>query len=216
MSILIGYIALNIAFVFYLIHYLPQLFHNQSKKSLTQISLHFHGLLALCYLCDLSYAFGFAMPWQYCLVSIIGTLCLGIQHWQLAKLYHAKKAYHYYSAILLFLLLIVLYGLINPLNSLFYLLMGYASQFLALSFFIPQIIKNHQFKKVLALSMYYLVFELICYGCDFIAAFTLNWPTPSKIGVIFNLGCIFILLSQCFTNKKGPKMIKTYQQEFNN
>ena len=81
--VLFGSVSLNISFILYLIHYLPQLIHNQRDGQIKQLSLSFHYLLLLCYLADLNYGFGLNLPWQYRLVSAFGLACLLIQHYQL-------------------------------------------------------------------------------------------------------------------------------------
>ena len=205
----IGNTALNIAFILYLIHYFPQLIHNQKNEKLKNLSLHFHGFLAACYLSDLSYGFGLAMPWQYRLVSIIGSICLMIQHIQLRKIHANTRCYKGYTVSLSVMVLVVFYGITCQLSHSFYISMGYISQISAATFFIPQIIKNQKNHISNALSITYLLLDLCCYFCDIIAAFSLNWPTPSKIGALINLMAISILLAQRLTFKKNSPIFLT-------
>lgn len=192
----IGAIALNAAFVLYLIHYLPQLHHNRKKKQLQTISLHFHGLLGICYLSDLSYGMGMHLPWQYCTVSFIGTLCLAVQHQQLSALHRDNRIFHIYTWVFAAIFsLFILENALSP-SPFFFLAMGYLAHTTALLFLLPVIIRNAKQKHARALSDGYLYLNSLCYLCNLIAALSLNWPFPSKIGASFGLGCLIILLLQ--------------------
>lgn len=83
----IGNAVLNLAFILYLIHYFPQLLTNRKNSNLEHLSLHFHGMLSVCYFSDLAYGLGMNMPWQYRCVSMIGSACLLIQHGQLLNIH---------------------------------------------------------------------------------------------------------------------------------
>lgn len=197
MNEIIGKIALNIAFVLYLIHYWPQLWHNQNKAKIQQLSLSFHFLLSVCYLADLSYGFGMHMPWQYRFVSAVGLLCLTIQHWQVWRFYNHShfilKVYHFS---LLFFALVSALSIFCNLPENVYITMGFLAQTSALCYMLPQIVKNYHHRQHHALNLSYLSFNWICFFCDCIAAFALQWPMPSKFGAVFGFCCISILLAQ--------------------
>ena len=198
MSERIGVIALNLAFALYLVHYIPQLCHNRRKEKLRYVSLHFHGLLGISYLCDLSYGVGMRLPWQYCTVSIIGSICLGIQHWQLKALHQHGKTFQIYTWIFSAILIIFVAENSLPSQQIVFLGMGYLAQASALLFLLPVIVRNIKQKKANALSMGYLGLNSLCYLSNLIAALSLNWPLPSRIGTCFGLTCLCILLVQRF------------------
>ncbi len=199
----IGQICLNIALVLYLIHFLPQLMHNRCVNYRAQISLHFHGLLSIAYLSDLTFAFGMNMPWQYCLVSSTGVLCLLIQHFQLKKEAQQKTLFLSYQIIISLFLLLFFATLLLKLPSSFFLLMGYVTQAAIWTYTLPQIRKNYISKQGRGLNNLYLGMNLACYGLDVVASMALNWPLPAKLGALFGLGCATILMSQMrFYNKQ--------------
>jgi len=192
----IGQIALNIATILYLIHYLPQLVHNRKAENRAQLNLHFHGLLSIAYLSDLIFAFGMNMPWQYCLVSVVGALCLVAQHLQLKKMYLQEKEFLVYQLIIAFFVLIFFASLYLKLPKPFFLIMGYICQAAIWFYTLPQIWHNYVNKHGLGLNNLYLGMNWSCYLLDVIAAMALNWPMPAKIGAFFGLTCSTFLIYQ--------------------
>lgn len=207
MSDVIGSVALNCAFILYLIHYFPQLIHNTRKEKLQRVSLHFHGLLGLSYLTDLSYGFGLQLPWQYRLVSIIGVVCISIQHWQLMKVHAKTSLFQGYSVLLGSLFLLFFITLLFTVDNAWFLGMGYISQGTALVFMLPVIVNNWKKQNAQSLSLGYLGLNTLCYTSTFTAAVCLHWPLPSKLGTLFGLACLFILMSQTFWYKHSNHSI---------
>ncbi|MCC5792609.1 MAG: PQ-loop repeat-containing protein [Legionellaceae bacterium] len=196
MATLIGQTALNIAIVLYLIHYLPQLVHNMHAEKLRAVNVHFHGLLSISYLADLSYGFGLQLPWQYRLVSLTGTICLLIQHRQLQNIHAQAPVFRRYGLLLVAGLFLFCVSWVRPLSHPYYVLMGYLAQAGALLYLLPALHQNWRTKDVRGLSPNYLALNGLCYTCSLIAAFALDWPTPSKLGSSFGLCCLTILLVQ--------------------
>jgi uncharacterized protein with PQ loop repeat len=208
----LGQISLNIAFVLYLINYFPQLLKNRHSENLSQLSINFHKLLLLTYLSDLIYGLGVRMPWQYCCVSIIGSLCLLYQHYQLSRLYQHLRIFRYVTVMMLsaFLMGVFLLYFLSPISKLF-LVIGYFSQFCSILFFLPQIVKNIQLKSARSLSLSYITMGLISVLCDNIAAWCLLWPMPNKMGSAIQLLFFTAILMQCvyyfpfrFRNEGAP------------
>ncbi len=196
MSDMLGAFALNLAFILYLIHYFPQLIHNTQNAKLQQVSLHFHGLLGISYLTDLCYGIGMQLPWQYRTVSLIGTICLGIQHCQLMKLHRQAWIFQGYTLLLAVILITFCINTFNDSSTHFFLLMGYVSQITSLIFLLPVIVRNFSQKKAQSLSISYLGLNWLCYGCTLTAAYCLHWPLPSKLGTLFGLLCLSTLMIQ--------------------
>ena len=204
MSTLIAKITLNLSMILYLIHYIPQLWHNQKAQQLSGLSSYFHGLLFLGGLTDLIYGFGLSMPWQYKLVSFSSVSCLFIQHCQLKKIISRI----HFIKITLVLVCIFFAGIslffINEKNKLPFELFGYLSQACAITCTFPQIIKNMLSLSAMSLSLFYLILDLICSVCDNISAAILAWPLPSKLGALFSvLTCVFLIYQRIkVTSKK--------------
>jgi len=196
----IGHYTLNISMILYLVMYFPQLMHNK-KGRLVDLSLHFHNLLIFYYITDLIYGFGLLMPWQYRLVSIVGLICLIIQHIQLRRI-HRKNRYFVYSTCAL--CLFGVFGFISILHLFprnFFIDLGYASQVVALFYRFPQIYKNIGSMAALSLSMGYLMLTFFCAMCDNVSAWFLHWPAPSKLGAIISILLSGILIVQWFLSK---------------
>ena len=203
----IGLISLNISTLFYLSQYWPQLLHNREKAHLENMSLLFHGLLFFTYFTDLIYAMGMNMPWQYQLVSSIGSLCLLIQHRQLANLYKNNKLFVRLNLILFMMaLLLIIIGFwayyINKLNP-FYITLETLSQIGALIYILPQFFKNYQRQNTEALSPLYLFAMLITSLCDATAAWTLNFPWPNQFGALIRIGLVMCLIVQTYVYQKS-------------
>lgn len=193
---MIGSISLNASFILYLIHYLPQLIHNQRHDQLANMSLGFHVLLTLGYFTDLNYGFGVGMPWQYRVVSEVGLSCLIFQHCQLTKLYWSQRFFRLISYLFAGLSILSFAAIIFSFSTSYYLFMGYLAQFLAIVFVVPQIIKNYRSESAMALSLSFLCLDWLCYVCDNVSAWALTWPLPSKLGSSIGLLLITLLLVQ--------------------
>jgi uncharacterized protein with PQ loop repeat len=205
MSHFVGQLALNVAFILYLLHYLPQLHHNRDRLNLQSVSLHFHGLLLISYLCDLGYGFGMGLPWQYVTISSMGTLCLLIQHVQLFFIHKTNRTYQLYTVIGFSLSVLVVLELLYSQSRMAFLTLGSISQASAIVFLIPAIIDNARRKESKSLHIGYLSMNLSCYASNFIAAYALNWPLPSQIGTLFGVLCVSILIAQYnFYRKHSP------------
>src|SRR3989338_11149191 len=81
----IGEITLSLSTLIYFFWFLPQIYLNFKRKNTDGLSLWMHGLLLLGYSADLLYGFGRHMQWQYRLVTIVGLICLFVQHIQFGK-----------------------------------------------------------------------------------------------------------------------------------
>ena len=95
MQQLIGNIALNISFAIYLVLYLPQVIYNFRRRSTAGLSFLMHIILIIGYIADMMYGFGRHMQLQYRLVSIIGLVCLSVQHIQIG--YYEKFSANFNS-----------------------------------------------------------------------------------------------------------------------
>ena len=192
----IGNIALNISVGTYLFYFLPQLLHNKNKNNTKNLSWGLH-IIYICGMClDLIYGFGNHLAIQYRLVTIVGLICLMIQHLQLChnktnnKLATILAAFLYSTAILVV-------SLNLKLTSSTYNTIGLLSQFCWWSAFIPQIIKNYQLKNGSALATTFIALTLSCSVLDLIAAISLGWPYPS----IISPPIMIILHSTCWLQK---------------
>jgi len=209
MSDTIGNIALNMAFILYLVHYFPQLLTNRKVDNLEHLSLHFHGMLSICYLGDLIYGFGMGMPWQYRCVSTMGSCCLLIQHWQLHKIHHLNPLYQKYSVALLVMLLLFLYELLFEGSQSVYLTVGYLSHLAGIGYLIPVLFNNWVNKLTHALNWKYVSMNWLCYFLNCISAYCLQWPMPSKIGLAFGLFCLTSLLCQGLLYRSSTELAKS-------
>ena len=196
MSILVGNIALNIALSCYLIHYLPQLWHNRNKLYLQKLNLHFHGILCISYLCDLIYGLGVGMPWQYLSVSILGIVFLSIQTGQLMSLHRNNPVFAAYNGLSLLVLMFFFILMVWPADKNFYIMVGFVEESTAVIFLIPAIYSNWRQKNAQALSIKYLCVNFSYYGFNAIAAHNLDWPLPTKLGTVCGATCLACLILQ--------------------
>jgi len=192
----IGELTLDISTIIYLFSYIPQLIHNRHQKNLNELSLYFHDLLLFSFLTDIIYGLGMKMPWQYILVSLVGTVSLLIQHIQLFRLNKSRRLIVNSS---LFLLLVLYAGILlimNQPNRSLFILVGYASEGAGVIYCLPQILKNIDSRAAIALSGFYLGLEMASTLCDNVSAWFLSWPLPSKLGACFSLIVLLVLISQ--------------------
>ena len=152
-SHLIGEITLSISSFVYFIWFLPQLWLNFKRKNTDGLSLWMHGLLLLGYSADLLYGFGRDMQWQYRMVTIVGLICLFVQHIQFARFGMHSRAIKINFIFLTVLVLIVFsYAILNVMflhhGKKYYDAAGFISDVCWMTFLFPQIIKNFKFSNI--------------------------------------------------------------------
>jgi uncharacterized protein with PQ loop repeat len=182
----IGEITLSISTIIYIIWFLPQIWENFQRKSTEGLSLWMHGLLLLGYTIDLMYGFGRHMQWQYRLVTIVGLICLLIQHFQFARYNLKSKASYWNFMVLSGLVVIVLvYSILNITvfhhGKWYYDMTGYIESGCYFSYMFPQIIKNYREKSTEGLSRLFVAFAILLSVFDFTSALTLHWDLPSLL-----------------------------------
>ena len=183
----IGQISLNISFALYLIYLLPQLLHNYRHKQIKNLSLLMHSVLSFAYVLDLIYAFGRQMPWQYKCVSIIGLICLSIQHIQF---YHQQRQdktflfkYFFLSTALTLLLAVGWLLLFNHmLEAKSLILINTISQLAWMSYALPQIIINLKLKSTSGISLHFVIMACLINLCDTVSAWMLLWDWSLRVG----------------------------------
>lgn len=179
-SNLVGQGALFVSLICYLFYFFPQLIYNQRQKNARNISWGLH----LLYLCgmnmDLIYGFGSNLAWQYKLVTIIGLVCLSIQHMQLCKNKPNPVTFSI-VALIIFALGVIPTIASTKIPASDLNIIGMISQICWWSAFVPQIIKNYQIKSGDALAYSFILLTLSCSILDLVAATCLNWPYPSLI-----------------------------------
>ena len=74
--------------------------------------------------------------------------------------------------------------------------MGYVCQAAIWTYTLPQIWQNQQLRQARGLNRYYLSMTWFCYLLDVIAATTLDWPIPAKMGAFYGLACTTVLFYQ--------------------
>lgn len=198
MQQLLGQFFLNISFGLYLVLYLPQLFYNATEKPFKNMSLVMYLMSLQAYSCDLFYALGRGMPWQYLSVSAIGICYLFI--WQTQWFFYNRKHQPQLNIpLMLSGLIIILWS-----SILWYLhpkalwqihLQAWVSRIFFILHFLPQIVKYHRNDiRRNAISPYYLYLSLSLSLCDFLAAACLKWDTVIQMGSIVS----FVLKSYLY------------------
>jgi uncharacterized protein with PQ loop repeat len=185
-------ITINLSFILYLIFYLPQILHNQRRDNIQHLSINMHALLYCGYIADLMYGFAMHYPWQYKTVSLVGSICLSIQHYQILK-------YHKFSnlplKLLSFCIIILITGRYYKLVNVIWL--GSLAHLCFVSYMLPQIIKNYQNKAhTRSTNKFYLILSMIISILDTISAYLLNWALPNKIAAPVSLSLKLILFKQ--------------------
>lgn len=182
----IGEISLSVSTIIYIIWFLPQILENFQHKSTEGLSLWMHGLLLLGYTIDLMYGFGRHMQWQYRLVTVVGLICLLIQHIQFA-LYNLKSKAAYWNFVVLsgLVVSVLVYAILNITvfhhGKWYYDMTGYIESVCYFSYVIPQIIKNFRLKSTEGLSRLFVAFSILLGFLDFTSALTLHWDLPSLL-----------------------------------
>lgn len=196
MSTLIGHWALNISFAIYLVLYVPQVLFNRRRHSTRGLSFLMHALLVLAYLADLMYGFGRHMPLQYRLVDVIGLCCLCVQHIQFGYYEGLTRSYLAITSVLLLLAGFAIYSIWHALPAHVYVHAGVVAWAVGVFYTLPQIWHNHRFANAMGVSMVFIVFDILSSACDSIAAWTLHWDYPSRIGSPMELVLGMVLLAQ--------------------
>ncbi len=203
----LGQITLNVSLFLYLFYLLPQIFHNFKLQSTKSLSFLMHFILYFAYIADLLYGFGTGMQWQYKTITIIGIICLTIQHFQFYKyrlLENPKEKgfslkFYSASAFLYLTFLMVIFLLTSESkNSFYFIFAGAVSQIGWLCYTVPQIVKNFLLKTTQGLSRHFVILAIMVAVCDSISAWTLNWPWPSKLGSPVALILKLFLFGQFF------------------
>ena len=206
MITLIGNVCLNIAFVLYILVYLPQIIHNHQSNHIANLSLKMHFIFYIAYLLDLFYGFSCHLQWQYRMVSVIGVTLLTVQHLQITHHYWTDSQQKWFNLLfLLFAGISVLYfytmahGVYSDKTT---LLIGYISRLGFLMYTLPQITKNRRLQSTVAISISFIYLNLTLSVLDLIAAWCLNWGWPNKLGSPFMVCLMVIMLLQ--TRKYRP------------
>lgn len=186
-AVAIGNLSLNIAFVIYLVIYLPQIKHNQKPEHLAELSLGLHFIIITSFILDLAYSLLKPLPWQYQTVSIVALILLSIQHLQLtllAKAQSNKKLALLQITGALFLLSLGLFYLcfeaLKP--AILTLTIGTISRLGFLLYMLPQIYQNMKLQSADALSTTFLNLSILLTTLDMISAWCLDWGLPNQIG----------------------------------
>ncbi|MFN5539412.1 MAG: PQ-loop repeat-containing protein [Candidatus Melainabacteria bacterium] len=208
----IGNISLNISLIVYLTFLIPQIINNIQAKNIQGLSLGFHFILFAAFICDLLYGFGEQMQWQYKAVTIVGLICLSVQHYQIyvhKELDFKSKQIYWLLSIVFFCFLSLGFFFIQNfhLNKSWILAFGTVSQAGWITYAIPQIFKNYQLKSTLGISIYFVTLSTIAVTCDIVSAWSLNWGLPNKIGAPISLFIKLILLSQFFLYRQSKRPI---------
>lgn len=209
MITLIGTICLNIAFVLYLLVYLPQIIHNRHSKYIANLSLNMHFILYIGYILDLFYGFSSHLQWQYRAVSMVGLTLLTVQHLQITHYFWTNRNQVIVNVNLLFLFssgMSIFYFFVvedSVCSEQTTLLIGYMSRICFLLYTLPQIIKNKTLKSANAISIQFIYLNLTLAVLDLIAAWCLNWGWPNKLGSPIMVCLMLIMLLQM--KKYAPK-----------
>lgn len=200
----LGEISLTFSTIIYILWLFPQLQLNFQRKSTQGLSFWLHTLLFIGYGTDLIYGFGFHMEWQYRLVTIVGLLCLLVQHVQFGYYgdKRSRKQIHYrFMTIVLisFLLFSIYVAFFTVHSSAVSNVAGMISNISFFSYVFPQIIKNYYQSSVEGLSFLFVFFTIILGVCDMTSAMALHWSWPSFVGPFLGLSTKMVLLLQIFT-----------------
>ncbi|HBB52860.1 MAG TPA: hypothetical protein DCZ80_03050 [Legionellales bacterium] len=197
---LFGHAFLNLAFILYLVLYLPQIYHNAKYQAFHRMSFLMHMMLLQAYSCDLFYGISKHMPWQYLSVSFIGLSCLLTQHlqWFMFKLRQEKLFdWRFLICGILAVLIPFLLWFQFPHAIWQFKIQAWVSRALFLLHFVPQIIKYHQNKlKRDAISLSYLSLSISLSICDLLAALCLNWDLANQVGSFASLALKLYLMYQ--------------------
>ncbi|EKD77091.1 MAG: putative membrane protein [uncultured bacterium] len=211
---LIGEITLSISSIIYFIWFLPQIVLNFKRKSTDGLSLWMHGLLLLGYSADLLYGFGRHMQWQYRAVTMVGLICLFVQHCQFAR-YGLKTKIARDNFIFLSVLVFIVfsYAMLNFTllhhGKQYYDIAGLVSDVCWMTYLFPQIIKNWREKSTQGLSVWFVILSIVLGFLDMTSALSLHWDFPSIANSSIGLLKKAILIFQIFYYQR-----KTNAQRF--
>jgi hypothetical protein len=198
----LGNLTLNLAFVLYLIVYVPQIRHNKHKHHLAELSISLHIIIMTSFVLDLIYSLLKPLPWQYRAVSVVALTTLSIQQIQLMRLAQQRGQLRLLSALSLFSLSLVLmltgffyFGTTHYSNNTIFLI-GWSSRIGFLSYTLPQIIQNRRLNSAKALSTVFLSLSLFLSLLDLTSAWCLDWGWPNKLGTPFTISLTLMLLWQ--------------------
>lgn len=205
----LGHFFLNLAFGLYLILYLPQLYHNARHQAFENMSFIMHMMILQAYSCDLFYGFSKHMPWQYLCVSMVGLLCLFIQHVQ--WFYFRWKIYQKLDGPMMLMgVVCILWPMLLwyffPHAVWQYKIQAWSSRTLFIIHFLPQVIKYHHHEERKAISLHYLSLSISLSICDLIAAVCLNWDKANQIGSLISLGLKSYLSFQILSSRFNPRL----------
>ncbi|NCT56358.1 MAG: PQ-loop repeat-containing protein [Legionella sp.] len=200
----LGNFTLNLAFVLYLIVYLPQIRHNTHKHHLAELSVSLHMIIMTSFALDLLYALFKPLPWQYRAVSIAALCTLSIQQFQLMRFAQERGQVKLLAVLCLFSLSLI--GILMLLGVFYFeamahsrdtvLFVGWISRLGFLSYVAPQIIKNYRLHSAKALSTTFLTISLFLSLLDLTSAWCLNWGWPNQLGTPLTISLTLTLLWQ--------------------
>lgn len=205
----IGEIAVSVSTVVYLIWFLPQLWLNLKRHNTDGLSLWMHGLLLLGYTADLLYGFGRHMQWQYRTVTIVGLLCLFVQHYQFARFgLHSTRIKFNFIFLTALVGALLLYAIFNFTffhhGKKYYDVAGFISDGCWMTFLFPQMIKNYRQQSTQGLSNGFVGLAILLSLLDMISALMLHWDLPSLINPMVSLFKKSVLAAQVlYYRKKG-------------
>jgi uncharacterized protein with PQ loop repeat len=206
---LIGEITLSVSSVIYFIWFLPQLWLNFKRKNTDGLSLWMHGLLLLGYSADLLYGFGRHMQWQYRAVTIVGLICLCVQHIQFARFgLHTRVIKNNFIFLTALVVIVFLYALLNFTlfhhGKKYYDMAGFVSSACWMTFLFPQMIKNFRLQSTEGLSNGFVELAILLSLLDLTSAMMLHWDLPSLINPCVSLLKKSVLVFQIlYYRKKG-------------
>lgn len=203
----VGYITLNISLIIYIIHFLPQTWHNQFKHTTINISLWTHTLMIIANSLDLVYAVGFGLQWQYILVDVILISFLLIQQLQILNDRKNKLIMLHTFFIFLFLLIVIFVTSYLTLATMYLMILGSISGIVYNIYWLPQIYKNYKQKSAQGFSVYFLLLSLVSILCDINSAICLGWPVISVVTSIGLLLLVSIQIFQYFFYRKSMVVI---------
>jgi uncharacterized protein with PQ loop repeat len=184
---LIGNTTLNISFFLYLVVYIPQVLHNRHSSNIAQLSLVMHLLLYTSYCFDLIYGVASHFQWQYKTVSVVGLSLIMLQHLQLTNYFLIKKMPLLVATnvIVLTSTFVGIYYFFIPyeatLNTQTIAIIGSIARLCSLTYCLPQVVKNRMLKSTHAISIRFIVLNLMLAMLDTSSAWCLNWGWPNKL-----------------------------------
>ena len=201
MTHLIGTTTLNISFATYILLYMPQVLLNLKRKSTDGLSFLMHSILVIGYIADMIYGFGRHMQWQYRAVTLVGLICLALQHFQIGYYQKITRRYIFVTLALVLWLALSIYAIQATLPTAIYIDAGLIAWATGVVYTLPQIWKNHRFASCLGVSLTFVWLDIMCSTCDTISAWSLGWDYPSKLGSPLELLFGIFLLIQLYYYK---------------